>query len=200
MSSQRFGALPNWWFRDDSLFTNLRGNKTGEGIAAMKCLLALSVLIDFKTKSVEASLSDLESITGLSRPMVIKGLYTLEKFNVISADKDSYKNKYTILVKPEDQKWAKVPTDMTRKKLKEISNRGIAPFVALKIYITMLSLRFGDKIRVKLSHETIRNYTKIQPKQVRAGLDVLFSCSLIHLQPRDEQTSNEYILIGVSAG
>lgn len=197
MRGQRFGTLPNWWFRNEKLFSELKANKTGEGIAAMKCLLALSVLIDFYEKDVDASISDLEDITGLSRPMVIRGLSKLKELKIIDIDKTNYRNNYKFLVKPDDNRWAKVPLDMTRKKLKLISNRGIAPFVALKIYITLLSLRWQDKVDVKLSHEKIREYTKVQPNQIRAGLDVLFSCSMIHLLPKEEQTSNEYKLIGI---
>ncbi|WCP67037.1 hypothetical protein LYZ37_14630 [Vibrio tubiashii] len=197
MRNNRFGSLPNWWFRNGTLFSELKANQTGEGIAAMKCLLALSVLIDFYTKDVNASITDLETVTGLSRPMVIKGIAKLESLEIIDVDKKGYRNSYKFMVKDDDTRWAKVPLDMTRKHLKSISNRGIAPFVALKIYITLLSLRWKDDVNVKLSHEKIREYTRVQPKQIRTGLDVLFSCSLIHLTVKEEQTANEYKLIGL---
>lgn len=78
MSGRRFGRLPNWWSRsangDDFLLMSLKSNDTGTGIAAMKCLLALSVLIDFHSRIAEVSLSGMEELTGLSRPMVIRGL------------------------------------------------------------------------------------------------------------------------------
>ena len=197
MRGQRFGTLPNWWFRNEKLFSELKGNQTGEGIAAMKCLLALSVLIDFYTKEADVSITDIEAVTGLSRPMVIKGLAKLKNLEIIDVDKTNYRNNYKLLVKSTDLCWAKVPLNMIRKQLKVISNRGIAPFVALKIYITLLSLRYQDKVNVKVSHEKIREYTKIQPNQIRAGLDVLFSCSMIHLLPKEESESNEYRLIGI---
>ncbi|WP_318448834.1 hypothetical protein [Photobacterium leiognathi] len=195
--SKRFGSLPNWWFRNEVLFSELRAHQTGEGIASMKCLLALSVLIDFYTKDVSVSITEIETITGLSRPMVIKGMVKLEYLGVISVDKNNYRNNYKLIVTKDDSRWAKVPSDMIRKQLKTISNRGTAPFVALKIYITLLSLRYKNEINVKISHEVIRNYTKVQPNQIRAGLDVLFSCSMIHLLPKEENTSNVYKLIGV---
>jgi hypothetical protein len=163
----------------------------------MKCLLALAVLMDFYTKDADVSISGLEKLTGLSRPMVVRGLSKLQQLEIISVDKTNYRNTYSFLIKEGDNRWAKVPLDMTRKKLELISNRGMAPFVALKIYITLLSLRYQDRSTVKVSHEKIREYTRVQPKQIRAGLDVLFSCSVIHLLPKDEQTSNEYGLIGI---
>jgi hypothetical protein len=197
MKYAKFGSLKNWWFRDYTLFSELKSSETGEGIAVMKCLIALSVLVDFYVQDVDVSLSDLEAITGLSRPMVLKGLNKLEALRLVSIDKSHYVNHYQILVPDEDTNWAKVPVDKVRKELRSISNRGIAPFVALKIYIALLSLRYQDKVHVKITHEKLREYTKVQPNQIRAGLDVLFSCSLIHLMPKDDRASNEYHIIGI---
>lgn len=197
MKRLQFGALPNWWFRDGSLFNQLKSNDIGTGIAAMKCLVSLSVLIDFSSRETTSSLSDLEKITGLSRPMVVRGLDKLRELNVVFVRKDYYVNSYTILDSVTDNRWAKVPVNKIRKELNLIPNRGIAPFVALKIYITLLSLRYQDKVHVKVTHETLREYTKVQPNQIRAGLDVLFSHSMIHLMPKEERTSNEYQILGL---
>ena len=98
MSGRRFGRLPNWWSRsangDDFLLMSLKSNDTGTGIAAMKCLLALSVLIDFHSRIAEVSLSGMEELTGLSRPMVIRGLARLEELGVVVSDKDYRTNRY----------------------------------------------------------------------------------------------------------
>ncbi|WP_214282973.1 helix-turn-helix domain-containing protein, partial [Escherichia coli] len=116
---------------------SLKSNDTGTGIAAMKCLLALSVLIDFHSRIAEVSLSGMEELTGLSRPMVIRGLARLEELGVVVSDKDYRTNRYELTIKSNDSYWAKVPVDTVRKRLKTISNRGIAPFTALKLYITI---------------------------------------------------------------
>ncbi|WP_142915828.1 helix-turn-helix domain-containing protein, partial [Klebsiella pneumoniae] len=170
MSGRRFGRLPNWWSRsangDDFLLMSLKSNDTGTGIAAMKCLLALSVLIDFHSRIAEVSLSGMEELTGLSRPMVIRGLARLEELGVVVSDKDYRTNRYELTIKSNDSYWAKVPVDTVRKRLKTISNRGIAPFTALKLYITILNLRYKDKTTVQVMHDTLRNYTGIQTNQV----------------------------------
>ncbi|HHG3395262.1 hypothetical protein WMQ40_23295 [Vibrio diabolicus] len=197
MRGQRFGTLPNWWFRNGKLFSELKANQAGEGIAVMKCLLAMSVLIDFYTKDIDASITDFEKITGLSRPMVIKGISRLQNLGIIEVDKTNYRNNYKFVVKADDSRWAKVPLNITRKKLSQISNRGTAPFVALKVYITLLSLRRNEEVNIKLTHEKIREYTRVQPNQIRAGLDVLFSYSLLHLLPKEENMSNEYQILGI---
>ncbi|EPE3196302.1 helix-turn-helix domain-containing protein [Enterobacter hormaechei] len=201
MSGRRFGRLPNWWSRsangDDFLLMSLKSNDTGTGIAAMKCLLAVSVLIDFHSRIAEVSLSGMEELTGLSRPMVIRGLARLEELGVVVSDKDYRTNRYELTIKSNDSYWAKVPVDTVRKRLKTISNRGIAPFTALKLYITILNLRYKDKTTVQVMHDTLRNYTGIQTNQVRHGLDVLYSSALLHLMPREDRATNEYQILGL---
>jgi len=197
VKNYKFGSLENWWFRDFFLLSNLKANDIGKGIAVMKCLIALSVLIDFKTRSTDSSLSDLEFITGLSRPMVIKGLEWLNEERIISIDKSSHVNRYTLLSHDSDDKWAKIPVNVVRKNLKGISNRGVAPFAALKIYLTLVSLRFKENDSVKISHEKLREYTKIQATHVRKGLDVLYSSSMIHVVLGEERTAPEYRILGL---
>ncbi|RBJ22270.1 replication protein [Escherichia coli] len=163
----------------------------------MKCLLAISILIDFHSRVAEVSLTGLEELTGLSRPMVIRGIEKLEKLGVIDSDKDYRTNRYELTVKNGDTYWAKVPVDTVRKRLKTISNRGIAPFTALKLYITILNLRYKDRTTVQVMHETLRDYTGVQPNQIRHGLDVLYSSALLHLMPRDDRATNEYQILGL---
>ncbi|EFN4498702.1 helix-turn-helix transcriptional regulator [Escherichia coli] len=163
----------------------------------MKCLLAVSVLIDFHSRIAEVSLSGMEELTGLSRPMVIRGLARLEELGVVVSDKDYRTNRYELTIKSNDSYWAKVPVDTVRKRLKTISNRGIAPFTALKLYITILNLRYKDKTTVQVMHDTLRGYTGIQTNQVRHGLDVLYSSALLHLMPREDRATNEYQILGL---
>lgn len=199
MSAYRFGSLPNWWFRVEGaeFLQGLRADDTGTGIAAMKCLLGLSVLINFYTRRIKVSLTELEALTGLSRPMVIRGLNRLESDGLVAAIRDKKLNTYELTIIPQDDKWAKVPRDKVRKTLKEISNRGIAPFTALKLYIALLSLRYKDNDSVKITHQHLRTYTGIQTTQLRQGLDVLYCTKLIHLLPREDRQANEYQLIGL---
>lgn len=193
----RFGGLPNWWHRDESLYSALKADKVGEGIAAMKCLLALSVLVDFYTKDVEVSISDLMLITGLSRPMVIRGVDKLEAEKVVSIDKSSYKNVYKLLTVDTDDNWAKVPVGIIRKRLKTISNRGIAPFSALKIYLALLGYRYKTDVVVTVSHQTLVEKTKLQPAHIRQGLDVLYCSSMIHVVFGEMRTPNRYKILGL---
>ena len=187
MSTRRFGRLPNWWSRSSSgrdfLLVSITATATGTGIAAMKCLLAISILIDFHSRIAEVSLTGLEDLTGLSRPMVIRGIQRLEMLGVLISDKDYRTNRYELTINYGDSYWAKVPVDTVRKRLKTISNRGIAPFTALKIYITILNLRYKDRTTVQVMHETLRDYTAVHPNHVRHGLPLLYRRALTHLTP-----------------
>ena len=170
---------------------------TGTGVAAMKGRLAISILIEFQSRIAGGALTGLEDLTGLSRPMVIRGIQRLEMLGVLISDKDYRTNRYELTINYGDSYWAKVPVDTVRKRLKTISNRGIAPFTALKIYITILNLRYKDRTTVQVMHETLRDYTGVQPNQVRHGLDVLYSSALIHLMPREDRATNEYQILGL---
>ncbi|EDI0694400.1 replication protein [Salmonella enterica subsp. enterica serovar Heidelberg] len=197
MSGRKFGRLPNWWARSSWLVNNVRSNEIGGGIASMKCLLALSVLIDFHSRTASVSFTGMERLTGLSRPMIVKGVAKLEKDGLIKIDREMFVNSYELTVQPNDDRWAKVPVDTIRKKLNTISNRGMAPFVALKLYLTIISLRYQSNNTVKVTHETLRSYTGVQPNQIRFGLDVLYCSRLIHLQPKEDRESNLYEIIGL---
>jgi hypothetical protein len=200
MSNRRFGRLPTWWARGNEkrlLLTQLKANESGTGIAAMKCLLAIAVLVDFYSLTADVSLTDFEKLTNLSRPMVVRGVSRLEQLGIVIVQRGLHTNRFTLTEKEDDTNWAKVPVDKIKTKLKEISNRGIAPFTALKLYLTMLQLRYKANTTVRVMHETLRDYTGIQTTQVRSGLDVLYSSSFIHLMPREDRATNEYQILGL---
>ncbi|MDD1829982.1 hypothetical protein LRP52_48510, partial [Photobacterium sp. ZSDE20] len=96
-----------------------------------------------------------------------------------------------------DEKWAKIPVSKVRRELKTISNRGVAPFVALKIYLTLISQRYKEQATVRLTHESIRASTGVQTTQVRKGLDVLYCSSLMHLEPTETRGCHEYHILGL---
>ena len=177
--ASRFGSFPSWWIRDGVLraaFT--AGPKTGENIAALKVMLALAMFADFHTREVSISLSDLESVTGLSRPMVVRGIKVCSSHLLLDVI-EGYKNTYVLRYSPTDKKWAKVPIAYLRKELKGIPNRGAVVLSALKIYLQLLSDRPNDDDEMYMTHETIVAKLGVQTRNVKPALDVLFSHHLI---------------------
>lgn len=197
----RFSALPTWWVRELGMSAFLGGSQAGESIAALKVLMAISVLMNFHTRKAKNSCTDLEKLTGLSRPMVLKGIGVLEGLGVVDVNRDAYVNEYELTANEDDRGWAKLPYDRIRSRLPELSNRGVVPLAALKIYLVLVALRPNTSQSLSISHEKLRDYTGVQKKHIRPALDILYSHSLIRLSLVDENAKgrhNLYTLQGIS--
>lgn len=198
---RRFCKCPTWWIRIDEK-SGLKkfggGSSTGTSIAALKCILAISVSIDFSSRKAKLSLSDLEKLTGLSRPKVIEGLKLLTEFQIIKVDKTSHVYEYE-LTETKDVYWAKVPYERVRKHLAEIPNRGVIPLTALKIYLLLVSIRPNNSESVPIGYETLVAYLGAQRSQIRSALDILYSHTLIRITHSDESKDrhNVYTISGL---
>ncbi|MCI2965442.1 hypothetical protein MO387_20540 [Shewanella sp. N2AIL] len=181
-----FQRLPTWWFRQERLKNFNGGKQIGESIASLKVLACIALHIDYKSLSAKISISDIEVITGLSRPMVMKGIYKLEKEEMVVVDREWNTNLYTLTELHEDSNWAKMPSTTIKTNLKNIPNRGIAAFGALKIYLSLLALRDNSSQNVKISYEKIREWTGLQSCHIRSSLDVLYNHSFIHIYKSEE--------------
>jgi hypothetical protein len=80
-----FGRFPSHWVKSNGLHAfsaSLRGGiRPGEHIAALKLYLAAAAYSDFTTWTATLSLSALEDVTSLSRPMLIRGSELLRREN-----------------------------------------------------------------------------------------------------------------------
>lgn len=201
----RWSALPTWWIRQQRLGVFTGGNQAGRSIAAVKVLFALSLLADFYTHKVKCSLSDLETLTGLSRPMVITGTAALEEMGVLKVDRNGHVNEYELVVPDDDRNWGKLPNEFLRRHLPEIANRGAITLAALKIYMLLVSWRPNQSLSIAISHDKIREETGIQTRHVRPALDVLLNHTLIRLSVSEGATPGEpkgrhnvYTLLGLT--
>lgn len=195
-----FSKLPTWWIREDGLKRFAGSLGAGNCIAALKCLMALSITIDFHTRVTSMSYSDLEKVTGLSRPMVARAIPLLEGTGVVKVYRDEHTHRYELTNGTFDQYWAKLPVDRIRTHLKDIPNRGITVLYALKIYLLMLSKRPNDSLVLGLGYEKIVEETGIQKSRVRAALNILYNHDLIHVDKREdgEYASNIYTIRGLA--
>jgi len=124
--ARRFSKCPTWWVRDGQLGIQKfgGGKNAGANIAALKCILGISTSIDFWTRKAKLSISDLEALTGLSRPMVIRGLKGLVELGIVKVDKTAHVHEYELTTSSNDDGWGKIPYERVRKQLPEIPNRG----------------------------------------------------------------------------
>ncbi len=201
---ERWSALPTWWVRNPGLVDFRAGAESGTTIAALKVVIAIALLADFKTRKASCSLSDLETLTGLSRPMVLRGITALESRAILGVNRSQHVNEYELLC-GHDENWGKLPTEKMRAQLSGILNRGAIQTAALKVYMLFVSQRPNHSTMLAISHEKIRNETGIQTRHVRPALDVLINHSLIRLSSeggaldgQGKWRHNTYTLLGLT--
>ena len=115
--ARRFSKCPTWWVRDEELGIKKfgGGKNAGTSISALKCILGISASIDFWTRKAKLSISDLEALTGLSRPMVIRGLKELVELGIVEVDKTAHVHEYELTASGKDEGWGKIPYERIRK-------------------------------------------------------------------------------------
>lgn len=201
----RWSSVPTWWIREMGISVFIGGKQTGTSIAALKILLAVVLLADFHTRKTSSSLSDLEGLTGLSRPKVIDGINDLEQKRILIVNRDGHVNEYELVMPEDDKQWGKIPYQNLRRYLAEISNRGIMTLAGMKIYLLLVAWRPNDSSSISISHEKIREQTGVQPRHVRGGIDVLINHRLIRVSTNEARTPNKiqagynvYTLLGLN--
>lgn len=201
----RWSSVPTWWIREMGISVFIGGKQTGTSIAALKILLAVVLLADFHTRKTSSSLSDLEGLTGLSRPKVIDGINDLEQKRILIVNRDGHVNEYELVMPEDDKQWGKIPYQNLRRYLAEISNRGIMTLAGMKIYLLLVAWRPNDSSSISISHEKIREQTGVQTRHVRAGIDVLINHRLIRVSTNEARTPNKiqagynvYTLLGLN--
>lgn len=188
----RWSSVPTWWVRESGVSIFTGGKQTGKSIAALKVLISVALMSNFNTRKARNSLSDLETLTGLSRPMVLAGIRELEMQEIILVDRSNHVSEYELAISTDDIGWAKLPYDRLLKHLPEITNRGVVTLAALKTYFLLVSMRPNTSQTVAMSHKKIRDYTGIQTRHVRPAIDVLINHSLIRLSVSEEEIPGEY--------
>lgn len=196
---KRFGRCPTWWVREGLLKEFKGGTSTGESIAGLKCLAAITLHIDFHDLTTQLSYSDLERLTGLSRPMVARGISLLEKLEILEIQK-GYRHTYKLLNKPGDNRWGKLPHAYLKAELPNIPNRGRNTLFALRLYFQLIADRPKDSPRLSMTHDTINAKVGTQPRDIKPSIDILFNHVLIGVNREPdsaEYSANIYYIRGL---
>lgn len=203
---QLYGSIPAFKLSQDNALHAFKGSSnTGIHIAALKCLLAFAIKNDFNTRKCSVTLDELETLTGLSRPMVIKGYKCLEGLGYIQVEKEGCRNIYTLATDPEitkQQRWFMVPKRKIEEQLATFPNRGKAALAALKIYIQLLASRPNQLDRMNFSYNSLVEKTGVYRQLIPRGLDILYNNNLITvLRSTESKTGynppNQYTLLGI---
>lgn len=198
-----FCALPSKWILDGGL-KNFKGDSAGKITAALKILLMLNLMMDFHTKETSrVSYSDIEKGTGLSRPMIRHGLSMLIEKDIILINSPKAENKGFIYQfnTHDSLGWARIPRDEVIQFLKGLNNRGRNSSAALKIYLTLVSLRNNQDDTAHIGYEKLREYTGLQSIEIKPAIQTLYEFKMIKVyQELDDLTrkykSNSYTILG----
>jgi len=173
-------------------------------MAALRVYLALALVADFDTRDASLSWSALEERTGLSRPMVKKGIAAAEKAGLISIDTSGHRHSYRLLKQSDDEiTFTQLPLIEVRKALPNLPTRGFHALDALKVYMTLLTVRGRNSDTAAISHKKIQVRTGVQPGRIRSAIDVLVNHRLIHVERSESDEGeghsyNVYLLLGFS--
>lgn len=182
-----WSKMPSWWFRPgkEALIGLKGGHQAGESQAALRVYLGLAAAERSNPTSfdVQASITDLEGLTQLSRVMVLRGINRAVYAGLITYAPGGPKAKSTFqLVDPNEGSggWAKMPTREVRERVPRLPHRGANALVALKLYLILLAGRSNTNTVVALKHTTMRDKSGAQPNQIRTGISLLADAGLIH--------------------
>lgn len=199
---QIFGSLPPDLIRD-ILNPFSAGRLTGVHIAALKCLLAFGLKNNFKTREVSLSLQQLNDLTGLSKPMIIRGIRRLIELGIvlkIEQDKTNIVNRYKLVFR--DRRFTKIPYSYLLDHLPNFPNKGVYVLTALNIYLILLQIRENNSKQVKISYHRFSSYG-INRKYISKALEILITNDLISVsRDVDEngcfvKSCNNYLIKGL---
>ncbi len=187
-----WSKLPSWWFRPgEEAHISLEGGKqAGVSQAALRVYLGLTAAARKNAASfqVQASLSDLEDLTRLSRVMVHRGILRADQAGLIAYTPGGRRTPSTFdLVRSNDGAggWAKLPRQEVLERVPRLPHRGATALIALKLYLILLAGRHNDNTVVALKHKTLREKSGAQANQIRAAISLLANEGLIHVITED---------------
>lgn len=198
----RWSSFPRRWvFERLSRFP--AGPNSGAHMAALRVYLALALRADFNDRLVSISLTDLQTLTGLSRPMVTKGIATAVSTSLITVDATGYRHTYRLRDHEGDPAFAKIPTARLCTALPKLPTRGFHALDALKVYLALVLVRPRDSFTVPISVRNLADRSHVQPRRVRPAIDVLLNHRLIRIVELGSEGSGQphhaYRLLGFDA-
>lgn len=158
---------------------------SGKSIAVLKTIIAIGLASDFDTRESKISFSELEEITGLSRPMISSAVTWLidKKWIALESSSRGRTNNYKLLEINSglSKSWTKLPYIPLTQYLRVISNRGPKSLTALKNYLLILRYRSNTEDVTRINHKTLVEKGNLRPNLVKAGNDLLINSGLIAL-------------------
>ena len=183
-----WSKMPTWWFRpgQEGLIKLEGGKNAGVSQAALRVYLGLGATARAEAASfeVQASFSNLEDITQLSRSMVQRGIQRAVETGLITYQPGGRRSRSTFeLLRQDDGAggWAKLPRQEVLERVPRLPHRGSSALIALKLYLILIAGRPNDNSVVALRHTTLREKSGAQTNQIRNGISLLANEGLIQV-------------------
>lgn len=213
-----FAKMPSYRIRDNGapVLSELKWSQKDNAakIAALMLYIAICHNAKDKTEHVyeetgtcRLSYDRLALITGLSRPIISKGLSILEKLRLIEADRETKPTLYRVVGYNPHKYWAKLPKRYLYNKegsipvFHEFHLRKKNELGALKMYLLIASFRDNKTGLTRIAYDKIADYTGMQSPDIKQAISLLLNHNLISLerQTYDEvgKRRNIYTLKGL---
>lgn len=200
-----WSKLPSWWFRpgQEVLIGLNGGQQSGISQAALRVYLGLAAAARKEAASfeVQASFSDLQDLTKLSRVMVQRGIQRSVQAGLITYQPGDRRSRSTFELARKDDGaggWAKLPRQEVLERVPRVPHRGSSALIALKLYLILVAGRHNDNSVVALKHITLREKSGAQTNQIRTGISLLANEGLIQVNSEtgDGYAVQKYHLVG----
>jgi DNA-binding IscR family transcriptional regulator len=221
MSAAEWAKMPKMWITRGDLKSHTNQglfaggqDQTGD-IQAYKTFICIALNANYKSNehfpkagSAMISYTDLETMTGASRVVVVRGVAKLQKMGLIDVDKSSNTNTYTLKdYDVEGASWVKLPKryllrSNDRTLLADLVTRQRVTLHSLKLYLVLLAFQDGQRKSSLISYDKIEGYTGISRRFIARAISNLVAHDLIHVRKGDVDPSghtnppNEYIIRG----
>ena len=211
MRVMRWRKVPSAWMVDAGIFPKLIGGKDELGTLGAKiCALMVYIALAMSSEEEELGASrilsssmtydEIQSLTGLSRPSITKGINVLESIGLIKQQISGRSANYIFCGYDFSQGWCKLPvkaliekssSGLKIKPFFHFTKRGLIELHALKLYLYLLAIRGNNNLHSAVSYEKIAEQTAIPRKNIRKAGSYLLSCGLLS-DIRKPQGSGDY--------
>lgn len=217
MSEWRWSKMPVSWQLDPEMHKTIARASQGEAIAALKLYIGFCLKANYGEKDglpkkgcVRISLSQLEALTDLSRPMVVAGLKLLKEWDIVTS-LGGRPAIYHIIEYETTKTWAKLTNrplygarEMNRMRgLESMPNRHRTTLHALQVYLYLGSIRNKDTNRAQVGYKQMcavlgmpRNRLSAAISMLSAELITVRTAPVIRYEEGERHSTNHYWLRG----
>ncbi len=192
--------LPTGWIQHEHGLQSFKWSAKQEidnagQIAALMLLVVLAHHTNKETGLARLSYDTMMEATGISRPVIARGLNELEARRVITRDPKQKRGTITLNNATDDSGWGKLPANGLYRNgrilaFNDFKLRVPTELDALKIYFLVVALRDNKTNRSYISYDAIQGHTGVLRNNIRPGLSILAANSLVSVNHVHNSKSN----------